>query len=433
MRRTRMATHLAPLLLATLAACSSGDALVVVSVSAQSPIANIMQLNVTSTAAHNVGALKQLSLGAPFTIPPEVTFAVDVPAAYAGEFDVNVEAFDVHEVSLGSGHASGTTTAGARSDLSVTLGGTPIDASAPSDLVAPIDAIAPVDAIAQIDMVRPADLTAATPVDAARDTSTTSDLVAIADLAHPDLAALPPDMASSCPAGVVLCDDFEAGMIDFNRWSTNDQNAKTSIDSVHAHRGSSALHISTSATTPPTSIFGGVIQHMPISTSPAPTMLWERGWYFIPAPTAFGTIIGLNTTVATNNFQVVLGNGTNDYLGLFDYYTAASIQMSMGAISKQGNAAVPRGSWFCVEVSYAIVGTTNPTLSTHVYISPNADGSSEAEVSDLAFTGYPLGAGAKFFTSAFGFGDIKSLVAHDAYDFWVDDVIVDTSPIGCTK
>ena len=53
-------------------------------------------------------------------------------------------------------------------------------------------------------------------------------------------------------------------------------------------------------------------------------MLWERGWYFIPAPTAFGTIIGLNTTVATNNFQVVLGNGTNDYLGLFDYYTAAS-------------------------------------------------------------------------------------------------------------
>jgi hypothetical protein len=133
----------ATLLLALVLApgCKAGDGLVVVSVMAMPPLANVATLAVTATIGTQSPQFA-IPTGATTTISSTpFTFGIDVPARLAGSISVRVDARDGQGLPLASGMAMGSVAAGARLDLPVTLGSQP----SPPDLASPSDASAPGD------------------------------------------------------------------------------------------------------------------------------------------------------------------------------------------------------------------------------------------------------------------------------------------------
>jgi hypothetical protein len=104
------------------ACSSSGDALVVVTVSSAQSLSGIQSLHVTAGAAGHDKTFDASPIdGGRFSIPPDVTFGVEVPAAYTGSFSLSLDAVDADGHPLGSGSGSTTTSPGKRSDLAVAL------------------------------------------------------------------------------------------------------------------------------------------------------------------------------------------------------------------------------------------------------------------------------------------------------------------------
>jgi hypothetical protein len=106
-----------------LAGCRSGDGLVVVTVDANPPLANVALLHTVSVA----GGMTVLH---DFTnVPPALgggsttTFGVQVPSSISGTIAVHVEADDAAGNLLAQGDGSTTLQAGGRREISVALGG----------------------------------------------------------------------------------------------------------------------------------------------------------------------------------------------------------------------------------------------------------------------------------------------------------------------
>jgi hypothetical protein len=105
------------------AGCSStGDALVVVTVSATNDISGIESLQVSVTANGHTKPFTVAPASPPFSLPPDKTFAIDLPPADTGMFSITIDAVDANTRTLASGANSTTTSAGKRTDLTVTLG-----------------------------------------------------------------------------------------------------------------------------------------------------------------------------------------------------------------------------------------------------------------------------------------------------------------------
>jgi hypothetical protein len=107
------------------AACSStGDALVVVTVSsAGGDIQNVQKLHASATASGHTKAFDvSFGNGMLFNIPPTHDFGVEIPAAYAGAFDITLDALAANGDTLASGMNSTTTSAGKETMLEVKLG-----------------------------------------------------------------------------------------------------------------------------------------------------------------------------------------------------------------------------------------------------------------------------------------------------------------------
>ncbi len=105
-----------------LAGCRSGDGLVVVTVDANPPLANVALL-------HTVSMAGGMTVPHDFTNVPSAlggrsttSFGVQVPSSISGTIAVHVEADDAAGNLLAQGDGSTTLQAGSRLDIGVTLG-----------------------------------------------------------------------------------------------------------------------------------------------------------------------------------------------------------------------------------------------------------------------------------------------------------------------
>jgi hypothetical protein len=118
-------------------ACTSGDGLVVVSLSANPPITGVASLQVTMTVGARVSGPKTVSQLPSGTISsPTAAFAIDVSPGIGSAIDVHVDALDGGGSKIASGDGSGAITAGVRTTVDVVLQGAllPDMAAAPRDM-----------------------------------------------------------------------------------------------------------------------------------------------------------------------------------------------------------------------------------------------------------------------------------------------------------
>lgn len=175
------------------AGCSAGHALVVVAVTAASPItADKLHVDVTAAGHAQSFDFRPPSGAIALAGDPPVSFGLDVAPAYFGELTVQVDATS----STGGREETGTSApiqiGSGRFDLAVVLGSRPSDAGADAPL----------------------------------------------DLAG-DLLPFP-----RCPDGGHLrCEDFESGMVDPALWHTYLKGSETVVDTTAAHSGQYALHV----------------------------------------------------------------------------------------------------------------------------------------------------------------------------------------------
>jgi hypothetical protein len=110
-------------LLFTVACSSGGDALVVVTVSSTgATLSGVVSFQVTATANNHTKAFSVMPMnGNSFDIPPSKTFGILVPEAYAGPFNLTLDADDASNKTLASAANSTTTSAGKEATLDIML------------------------------------------------------------------------------------------------------------------------------------------------------------------------------------------------------------------------------------------------------------------------------------------------------------------------
>jgi hypothetical protein len=120
MRRTRCLA----LLCLSLAACSTGDGILLVHVGATAPVNGILSLEVsaTSTRTGAVATFAVPSGAGPISIPPETTFALRVPEAHVGPMRLVVDAKGANGQSLSVGSVDTEAVLGTSTDVNLTLG-----------------------------------------------------------------------------------------------------------------------------------------------------------------------------------------------------------------------------------------------------------------------------------------------------------------------
>ncbi len=239
--------------------------------------------------------------------------------------------------------------------------------------------------------------------------------------------------ASRCStANVLLCDGFEAPTLDKTTWTVN--GTAPVIDSIHAARGSSALHVMRTGNGPSTiketktfpvannTYFGRAF----VWFSELPKTDLDAGdagftyahWTFVAA-SGTGVSGEIRLSGQMKNSASLFGVGTDnriDDAGTGDWTTSDN--------DPTGNpTAVPTGKWICIEWMHA--GATN---ETRFYW----DG---VEHPSLYTTSSKHGGNANpyilpQFTSVWlGWQEYQATT--EPFEMWIDEVAIDTSRIGC--
>ena len=104
-----------------IAGCKKADGIVVLTVDASPALSSVALVHVAATAGGRTVSFDDHP-AAPFTLPPSRTLGIEFPASVAGTMKLHVEARDAAGHVLGSDDVSVDTTAGVRSNVSITLG-----------------------------------------------------------------------------------------------------------------------------------------------------------------------------------------------------------------------------------------------------------------------------------------------------------------------
>jgi hypothetical protein len=209
---------------------------------------------------------------------------------------------------------------------------------------------------------------------------------------------------------VQLCDDFEAGAL-ASDWSPTTSAGTVTIDGTHVHRGTQALHVHSNATPSATDVNAQIAETA--TSSASNTQLYVRSFQYLPVIPEGTLVMAVGQSLAPyNGVQLGINAGNlaiNDSL--------------VGTYHRSATATLTAGAWHCLELAVDLAaGSQSYAVSL--------DG---APIADLAFgeatsTSPPtdnVTPGLLQFT--------PSAAGQVAYDAWVDDVIVDSAPIGCTK
>jgi hypothetical protein len=246
-------------------------------------------------------------------------------------------------------------------------------------------------------------------------------------------AAGAPDGGSptSCiTSGSELCDDFESGMLDMQKWKINKPtgSASVTVDKVHAHGGQYAVHVKVVAGQQSTAMIGESVTFPSTSNS-----FYSRMFvYFSPdIPVAAnadyhtGFMIGSGNN-NLGNVQAGMGmiGSAKQYLGYSIFY--GNPKYEFGPWSK--TLIVPN-EWVCIELFEN--GSDPMTEVRQVWVN-------DTELTDLrsnsAMSGgtqNPNHLPPKFDTAWFGLWEYHPIPTLS--DMWIDDVRVSSKKIGCAN
>jgi hypothetical protein len=241
-----------------------------------------------------------------------------------------------------------------------------------------------------------------------------------------DFGALRPQPSLCASFGGLMCDGFEDKLPAPSGWTTSigTNSGSVAVDDQHVYRGSYALHIHADATNSTPTMLGdiGGRVNTPRSFFDGPGIeqavqhVWMRLFLFQPALVP-GRLAPMNVE---RRATAALGVATADlYIESGSYVLAdQAMQSTPGPMS-----AIHR--WVCLELEW-----------------DNNAGQGRLDVDGapvLSLSGPPLRKDPNDPMSlnvdfiAFGYFNSRSVVQVPAFDAWIDEIALDTKPIGCTR
>ncbi len=243
------------------------------------------------------------------------------------------------------------------------------------------------------------------------------DLAVPVDLAGADLTPLP-DLApaadltggnpSLCPGTFKICDGFEDATLNA-RWTQDTSGGTFTLDKSRFYRGSQSLHMHAAASpNAGTDPFCNLVANNLTLSGTA----YVRAFFYFPSanyPGAFNQVL---------NFADATTNGTafatkNGYPVLNDYSSPVSYAEST-------TKPLPMDQWVCLALSVSQSGTTGP-VKLFIW---------DAEVTDVTFAN----AATPTMTHVYlGLDWVGNPAAFPATDVWMDEVVINDSPVSCSQ
>jgi hypothetical protein len=213
-------------------------------------------------------------------------------------------------------------------------------------------------------------------------------------------------------AGVLLCDDFENGL-DMTKWPQVDQtNGTTVVDTTMAHRGTHALHLTSNVVTAGPIDIATSLEHFAVFPQTVYVRLFlalssglSSAWpTFVVAQQSHSPYLGLQLELADTAGDL----GLTDWASTPNFNRTSTTKFTMGWQCVEWQIVQPLNDAGMGQIDVWLDGSEVPAL--HV---------SSLPVPDLG----DLGVGMSFFQAG----------VQPSYQMWIDDVFVDTAPVGCAK
>jgi hypothetical protein len=249
-------------------------------------------------------------------------------------------------------------------------------------------------------------------------------VVGLPDLAGPDLAGAdfagadlraPGDLRSvdfsspGCPLDVALCEDFESGVINAGRWETDEITASVRVATDNPHRGVYSMHVHSNFASAGTTISGLIRQTATLAGGQPPLMAVRLYLYLPPVAPVF-TLVDIAQVVAPYE-DLELNIDTGNTISLWN---GVSMQDTSGP-------QLPASQWLCLEWWIA-----RSPGEMRVFLD-------DTEVTALHVTQATQPSPSPLGEMTFGIDSYQPPQAVNPYDIWVDDIIVDTKAIGCSR
>jgi hypothetical protein len=220
---------------------------------------------------------------------------------------------------------------------------------------------------------------------------------------------------SCADAGVLLCEDFENGL-DVVKWpDISTTNAATVVDTTLAHRGAHSLHttaFAVAADAGSINIQGGIGHPVAV---PSPVYVRAFYWFSSPLPPVSEAFaVAVQTHPPWLGLQLEVANG--GVYAMTDW--AVSPNMNVNGTQP----AAVGGGWRCIEWEI----TQEPGDAGVGSMSAWLEGQ---PIGGLELASIPM---SDLGELTFGIGFYLAQ-QQPQYEVWVDDVFVDTAPVGCSK
>jgi hypothetical protein len=231
-----------------------------------------------------------------------------------------------------------------------------------------------------------------------------------ADLSHPP---------TKCPGSFLLCEDFENGF-DTGLWGTIDDSGVTtvSIDNTVAYRGSHSLRFHVDA--PASGVSSPYMQAQIVEDAALRNPFYTRFFLFMPTSLPTIDVPLFKPVQSIDPFGAA-------YLGMSDtralYTDSYNIDAQQGIL---GGTAAPLGRWVCFEVyvdNSATAGDAGAGGEMRVWMDDN-------ELTGIHMT--QLHANPVFGALVYGMESTLDTTT-PAFNYWIDEIVVSTTRIGCAN
>jgi hypothetical protein len=207
--------------------------------------------------------------------------------------------------------------------------------------------------------------------------------------------------------GRIICDGFEGTNLAPN-WNTQTASGTVAIDTMRSHRGGRALRAHTNAGISGDSRKAEIVDTTQLPTNATPRILYTRMWGYFPSPHAN----------AYNQYITYANTSGNGFAMGDRNLNITTNHFDAVAFGESGTTQLPRDRWVCLQFE----APTNQTGTVRAFIDGN-------EVTDIALAvTAPEAAMTQLFIGIDWAGLSMTI---PAVDVWLDDLIVDDSPISC--
>jgi hypothetical protein len=213
-------------------------------------------------------------------------------------------------------------------------------------------------------------------------------------------------------AGAGLCEGFEGQLLGYPPWGVIAMGAGAAIDGTRAYRGQHSLRVHLDAQPGgPTGDLrqGEVTEDVAV---PLPN-LYLRAFVYLPSPGPPATVRLATVFQHDPPYVGVALWAANGFLGYSGLDSDVTKHVSA--------TAIPLDRWACVE--WAIFA--DPSGTSQVWLD-------SVDVADLHVNGATQPQASLGWT-AFGGGVFGVAAALPSYDFWIDEVLVDSRRLGCDR